>query len=91
MCSLATGVACGKDDPVGQPWVAFLHCLPELLAIHVRHGQVRQDQIERLLIQQTERLLRLGGGCHLESCLLQEPSYGRGDHRLVINDQDASL
>ncbi len=61
------------------------------MAVEARQVQIQQQHVGRIVQDDLERFLAIGGRLHIETALPEVASQQRADAVLVINNQDAML
>ncbi len=84
----ALDAAVGRDDDDGGGRFALLHLLDQGEAVHPRHDQVGEDQVDRLLLQHLQRLQSVDRGmdgvADFAKLLFQEET----EDRLIVDGKD---
>ena len=73
-----------------QVGAARAQLVEELDARHLGHDDVADDEVERLLVEQLERMLRRGHALRLVAAAPQDLDRQLPHHRLVVDDQDSA-
>jgi hypothetical protein len=61
----------------------------EFVPIHLRHHQIRQQDVERGTLQDEKRLFGTGGGLHLETGIGEHSFQQFAEVTLIVHSQDA--
>ena len=61
----------------------------ELIAVHFRHHEIREHQVDLVLTELSERIVAVLGRDGLVTLFVQDGGYHLADGRAVVDDEDA--
>src|SRR6185369_15107576 len=85
-------VTLGRDDDHRQCRKTLGHLLQDLLATHVRHDEIEEEQGDRLLREHRHHPARVGARLDSLEAVEVQRTLHRAQHRLlVVDDEDGAL